>query len=69
MSTAVPQKLRWHRRMEARVIMGIALLVTFSLGGLMVAASRVALALLSLPRGIVPAVAHAENYFAERPAQ
>jgi len=31
-----------------------------------VAGSRVALALLSLPRGVVPAVAHAEHYFAER---
>jgi TRAP-type C4-dicarboxylate transport system permease small subunit len=30
-----------------------------------VAASRVALALLSLPRGIVPAVTHADEYFAE----
>jgi TRAP-type C4-dicarboxylate transport system permease small subunit len=31
-----------------------------------VAASRVALSLLSLPHGVVPAVAHAEGYFAER---
>jgi len=34
-----------------------------------VAASRVVLALLSLRHGIVPAVAHAEQYFAERPAR
>ncbi len=32
-----------------------------------VAVSRVALALLSLPRGVVPAVAHADGYFAEHP--
>lgn len=31
-----------------------------------VAVSRVALALLSLPHGVVPAIAHAEGYFAER---
>jgi len=34
-----------------------------------VAASRVVLALLLLPRGVVPAVAHAERYFAERPTK
>jgi TRAP-type C4-dicarboxylate transport system permease small subunit len=34
-----------------------------------VSASRVALALLSLPRGVVPAVVHAEHYFAERPTK
>jgi TRAP-type C4-dicarboxylate transport system permease small subunit len=34
-----------------------------------VAASRVVLALLSLRHGIVPAVTHAEQYFAERPAR
>ena len=35
----------------------------------MVAASRIALALVSLPRGVVPAVAHADRYFAGRPLQ
>jgi TRAP-type C4-dicarboxylate transport system permease small subunit len=31
-----------------------------------VAAARVAIVLLTLPRGVVPAVAHADGYFAER---
>src|SRR5207244_2590075 len=36
------RRIPWHRRMEARVVAGVILLVTLSLGGVLLAATRVA---------------------------
>src|SRR5687768_13414649 len=42
MSTSTREEIRWHDRMEARVAAGILLLVTLSLGGVVIVATRVA---------------------------
>ena len=39
-SSATPRSLPWHRRMEAHVVLGVSLLVAFSLGAVLVATSR-----------------------------
>jgi PAS domain S-box-containing protein len=42
MGDSVREHIRWHRRMEARVVAGLTLLVALSLAGVLLAANRVA---------------------------
>jgi PAS domain S-box-containing protein len=42
MASSIRSQIPWHRRMEARVVAGVLLLVTLSVTGVLVAATRVA---------------------------
>jgi hypothetical protein len=50
-SSVDPRAIPWHRRLEARVVIGVSLLVAFSLGAITLATTRL---VSPEPRSIAP---------------